>query len=150
MFRELIWDYKENPDGLPVHAIMDDFACGCPITGFPNTISVCRSRNIFCSIIIQSIAQLETLYQTAACTICDNCDSVLFLGSNDPKTAQWIGERVNQPAHSILTMPVEEALLIRRGIPSKKVKKYTVESACDKDGTEQVESNCPQIPEPGI
>lgn len=30
LFRELIWDYKKNPDGLTVHAIMDDFACGCP------------------------------------------------------------------------------------------------------------------------
>lgn len=150
LFRELIWDYKENPDGLSVHAIMDDFACGCPITGFPNTISVCRSRNIFCSIIIQSIAQLETLYQAAACTICDNCDSVLFLGSNDPKTAQWIGDRVNQPAHSILTMPVEEAMLIRRGAKARKIKRYTLESAYDKDGVERLQSDSPQIPEPGI
>lgn len=150
MFRELIREYKENPGGLPVHVIMDDFACGCPITGFPNTISVCRSRNIFCSIIVQSIAQLETLYRTAACTICDNCDSVLFLGSNDPRTAWWISERVNRPAHSILTMPVEDVLLIRRGEAAKKVKRYTLERVCDKVDAEHLQSRSPQIPEPGI
>lgn len=129
MFKALI--ERSDQDGYPVHTILDDFACGCPIQGFDNITSVIRSRGIYTSIIIQSVSQLEALYGTKAATICDNCDTTLYLGGNDPTTARWIGERANRSPHAILTMPVDDALLIQRGKPAKKVKRYRLEDHHD-------------------
>lgn len=118
---------RSDQDGYPVHIILDDFACGCPIQGFDNITSVIRSRGIYVSVIIQSIAQLEALYGNKAATICENCDTTLYLGGNDPATARWIGERANRASYAILSMPVEDALLIQRGKPVQKVKRYRLE-----------------------
>ena len=122
---------RSDQDGYPVHIILDDFACGCPIQGFDNITSVIRSRGIYVSVIIQSIAQLESLYGNKAATICDNCDTTLYLGGNDPTTARWIGERANRASYAILSMPVEDALLIQRGKPAKKVRRYMLEDHQD-------------------
>ncbi len=129
MFKTLV--ERSDQDGYPVHIILDDFACGCPIQGFDNITSVIRSRGIYVSVIIQSIAQLEALYGNKAATICDNCDTTLYLGGNDPTTARWIGERANRSPHAILTMPVDDALLIQRGKPAKKVKRCRLEDHHD-------------------
>lgn len=128
LFRTLINSKERNSEPFyPVHVIMDDFACGCPIGHFDNIISVIRSRGIYASAIVQSITQLETLYGARAATIMENCDTVLYLGGNDVGTARWIGERANKPAHSILTMPVEDALLLQRGKAARKVRRYRME-----------------------
>lgn len=112
----------------PVHVVMDDFACGCRVADFDRTISVIRSRGIYASVIIQSIAQLEALYGRAAATIAENCDTVLYLGGNDPGTARWIGDRANRPAHSVLSMPPQEGLLLQRGKPARRVRRYGLEA----------------------
>jgi len=122
---------RSDQDGYPVHIILDDFACGCPIQGFDSISSVIRSRGIYVSLIIQSIAQLESLYGNKAATICENCDTTLYLGGNDPATARWIGERANRPPHAILTMPVGDALLIQRGKSVQKVRRYMLEDHQD-------------------
>lgn len=49
------------------------------IPDFEETISVIRSREISACIILQSKAQLKAVYKDHAGTICDNCDSQLFL-----------------------------------------------------------------------
>lgn len=120
-----------DADGYPVHIILDDFACGCPIQGFDSISSVIRSRGIYVSVIIQSIAQLESLYGNKAATICENCDTTLYLGGNDPTTARWIGERANRSTYAILSMPVDDALLIQRGKSVQKVKRYRLEDHQD-------------------
>ena len=112
---------------LPVHFIMDDFAAGYRIEGFDRIISVIRSRSIYASLIIQSVAQLETLYGAAAATIMENCDTTLYLGGNDPRTTRYIGDRANRPPHTILTMPAKEALLFQRGQEGQKVQRYRLE-----------------------
>ena len=132
-YEQMLKTLVEHSDagGYPVHIILDDFACGCPIQGFDSISSVIRSRGIYVSLIIQSIAQLESLYGNKAATICDNCDTTLYLGGNDPTTARWIGERANRASYAILSMPVEDALLIQRGKPAKKVRRYMLEDHQD-------------------
>ena len=69
---------------IPVHIDFDDFATGARIADFPEKISICRSQNISFSLLLQSEAQLERMYSTYGCTeIEDNCDSFIFLGSNN-------------------------------------------------------------------
>ena len=145
MFKALI--ERSDQDGFPVHIILDDFACGCPIQGFDNIISVIRSRNIAASIMIQSITQLEKLYGPAAAIICENCDTTLYLGGNDPTTARWIGERANKPPHAILSMPVEDMLILQRGQAVRKVQRYNLKEQYFELETETGKDSYPQITE---
>ena len=145
MFKALI--ERSDQDGFPVHIILDDFACGCPIQGFDNIISVIRSRNIAASIMIQSITQLEKLYGPAAAIICENCDTTLYLGGNDPTTARWIGERANKPPHAILSMPVEDMLILQRGQAVRKVQRYNLKEQYFELETETGKDSYPQIAE---
>lgn len=113
---------------LPVRMIMDDFASGCRVEGFDKVISVVRSRHLYLSVIIQSISQLEGLYGPArSATILNNADTLLYLGGSDVATAKYIGDRGNLPAHRILDMGVDEALLFRRGQAVRRVKRYRPE-----------------------
>lgn len=60
-------------------------------------ISVIRSRNIAMSILLQGISQLGELYdEKAAASIMACCDTILFLGSNQPETTKYISELCGQ------------------------------------------------------
>ena len=116
-----------NDDGrllVPVRMILDDFASGSQMPDFDKTISVIRSRDICVSLIIQSLTQLETLYDhPTAVTIINNCDNILFLGGQDKETAEYIAYRAMKTPETILLMPRDKAYLIRSGEPARLVTK---------------------------
>ena len=119
---------KDHPDHMlpiPVRLYLDDFATNLYIPDFDKIISVIRSREISVSVILQNITQLDTLYgHPAARTIMNNCDSQLYLGGQDPETAEYISVRTNKPIESILAMPLEKAWLLRRGSRCDLSEKY--------------------------
>lgn len=123
-----------NPDGrlkVPVRMILDDFASGSTIPDFDKVISVIRSRDISVSLIIQSLTQLETLYDhPTSITIVNNCDNILFLGGQDRETAEYIAYRAIKTTESVLMMPRDSAYLIRSGERAKLVKKIVPYSTC--------------------
>ena len=89
----------------PVHFILDEFANIGRIPQFEETIAVTRSRNIGISVILQSMAQLESRYDKKAKTIIDCCDTTLFLGgksnSTNEEIAKMIGkETINQMTYN--------------------------------------------------
>lgn len=106
---------RDNELPVPVTFIMDDFGSGCRIDNFEKMISNIRSRRISAILAVQSFAQLREGYGESASTIADDCDTLLYLGSNDPKTAQQIAVRVNKTAYSVLHMPLHTSWIIRRG-----------------------------------
>lgn len=79
---------------LPIHlrCILDEFANVGKIPNFEELIAVIRSRNISASIILQSRAQLEGIYDKHADTIFDNCDTMLFLGGKSVKTLEEVSK----------------------------------------------------------
>lgn len=117
----------ENPDGrltVPVRIIMDDFAASAVIPNFDKIISVIRSRDIYVSLIIQSLSQLESMYTPAVSrTILNNCDHILYLGSQDIDTAGYIAARASRTPEAILSMPRDKAYLITAGDRAKLVDK---------------------------
>ncbi len=118
-------DYADHRLPVPVRFMLDDFAAGTVIPHFDNLTSVIRSREISVSIVIQSLTQLEGLYgRNAAMTIINNCDNCLYLGGQDTHTAQFMAEKVNKPASTILNLPLGSAYLFTRGRQAKAVKKY--------------------------
>ena len=100
---------------VPVRFFMDDFATNCKIANFENMVSNIRSRKISVMIILQSLSQLEKSYGKSAHTIVDDCDTLIYMGGNDPETAHQIAIRCNKTAHTILHMPLCTSWIFRRG-----------------------------------
>ena len=110
---------------IPVRLIIDDFAAGTVIPDFDSILSVIRSREIYVSIILQSISQLESLYgHTKATTIMNNCDHLIYLGGQDAETARYIGTKAGKSAGGILSMPLGSAWIFERGNQPRQVQKY--------------------------
>ncbi len=110
---------------VPVRIILDDFATNVQIPDFDKIISVIRSREIYASVILQSISQLESVYDKAtSLTIVNNCDTCLYLGGQDVDTARLIGTKMNKTANTILNLPLGEAYLFSRGSEPKRVQKF--------------------------
>lgn len=118
-FKQL-FEYAENrPDGvlpIPVHVLCDDFATGSRVLNFSEYISIFREKGISVTLLLQSESQLEQMYGTDnATTIINNCDSYIYLGGMDLRTAQNISLRLNAPLDEVLYMPIGQEILFRRG-----------------------------------
>lgn len=115
---------------VPVRFYLDDFASNAVIPEFDRILSVIRSREIYASVIIQSLSQLESIYGRAkAMTILNNCDSLLCLGvGRDLETARYISMQANRPVSAVLNTPSGEAWLLTRGRAAEKVEKYDLKT----------------------
>lgn len=100
---------------VPVRFILDDFATNCKIAQFPRMISSIRSRGISTMLMIQAESQLASSYGDDWATIIGNCDTYVYLGGNDVKTAQAVAERADVLPKKILNMPVGTNWIFRRG-----------------------------------
>lgn len=118
-------DYEGHRLKVPVRIILDDFAANTIIPDFDRIISVIRSREIYVSIILQSITQLYSMYgMDKGQTIINNCDNCLYLGGQDVETAKYIAVKANKSTNTILDMPVTDAYLFTRGQKPCKVEKF--------------------------
>jgi len=99
----------------PIQIIMDDFATNVVINDFDRMISSIRSRNISVMIALQSNAQLESFYGDKGQTILGNCDTYVYLGGNDLCTANEVSIRSGAPFEAVLSLPVGNAWIFRRG-----------------------------------
>ena len=106
---------KDSQLPVPVRFLMDDFATNCKIVHFENMISNIRSRKISVILVIQSLSQLDAGYGDSAHTIIDNCDTMLYMGGNDPTTAREIAIRCDKTVQTILHMPLCHSWIFRRG-----------------------------------
>lgn len=106
---------KDNCLPVPVRFILDDFATNCKIAEFPRMIASIRSRGISTMLMIQAESQLTKCYGDDDTTIIGNCDTYVYLGTNDVKTAQAVAERADVPMKKILYMPVGTNWIFRRG-----------------------------------
>lgn len=118
-FKQL-FEYAESSQNgvlpVPVHVLCDDFATGGRVLNFAEYISIFREKRISVTLLLQSESQLEQMYGTGnATTIINNCDSYIYLGGMDIKTAQNISLRLNVPIDEVLYMPIGQEILFRRG-----------------------------------
>lgn len=73
-----------------VRFILDEFANIGEIPEFDEKLSTVRKYEISCSIILQALSQLKVIYKDKWNTIVGNCDTKLFLGSDDQETIEWM------------------------------------------------------------
>lgn len=121
VYRKML-EKAENGTGRlerEMYFILDEFANIPAIKDFENKISTSRSRNIWFHMFIQSYMQLEIVYSPECTqTILDNCNSHVFLGSQnfDTKTrfAKECGKRtipnlesvINPASHGMTEIPL--------------------------------------------
>lgn len=100
---------------VPVRFMLDDFA-NLALPDFDDVLSVIRSREISCTIICQTVSQLEARYnQAIANSIIGNCDRHLVLGFQDERTACYFSLRANKTATTLLETPADNWWLFERG-----------------------------------
>ena len=106
---------KEGRLPVPVRFMLDDFA-NLTLPGFDDVLSVIRSREISCTVICQTVSQLEARYnQAVANSIIGNCDRQLVLGFQDERTARYFALRANKTAATLLETPADSWWLFERG-----------------------------------
>lgn len=76
----------------PVYFILEEFCSIDPIKNITELLSTMRSRRIYPSIVIQSIAQLKDRYQKKWENIISQCDTLVSLGVNDKFTANYVSD----------------------------------------------------------
>ena len=77
---------------VPVNCIMDEFPNVSLPTEFEKILATCRSRSIYCSIIIQNMSQLKALFKDSWESLVGNCDEFLYLGGNEKETHKYVSE----------------------------------------------------------
>lgn len=146
-FRLLCYEADSEPDSrlqVPVRIILDDFATGAVIPDFDKLISVIRSRDIYVSIILQSISQLDSVYGSSHAgnavtkTIVNNCDTILFLGGQDEETEHFVAKKCLKTEDTIHTKPREKAYLMVAGKIGRLTDKIVPYSTLEvKDGSDE-------------
>ena len=77
---------------VPVNCIMDEFPNVSLPNEFEKILATCRSRSIYCSIIIQNMSQLKALFKDSWESLVGNCDEFLYLGGNEEETHKYVSE----------------------------------------------------------
>lgn len=76
----------------PVRFLLDEFANIGTIPDFTKKLATMRQYEISCTIILQNLAQIKTMYKDDWESIVGNCDSFLFLGGQEFSTLEYISK----------------------------------------------------------
>lgn len=105
IFSQVITHLSQREEGQypPILVLMDEFAQLGQIPRFNNSLATLRSRNVHMMIFIQSMSQLDAIYeQTGRKIINDNCRYKLILGATDVDTQKYFSELSgNQTVYSV-------------------------------------------------
>lgn len=100
---------------VPVRFMLDDFA-NLRLPDFDDVLSVIRSREISCTVVCQTVSQLEARYgEASANSIVGNCDRHLVLAFQDERTARYFSTRAGRTPTTLLETPQGTWWLFCRG-----------------------------------
>lgn len=97
---ETLYFHAENECGgkkrlnVPVRFLLDEFANIGQIPNFEKKLATMRKYGISCTIILQSLSQIKSLYKDDYQGIIGNCDSFILLGTNDEETAKYVSDKL--------------------------------------------------------
>lgn len=80
----------------PVRFLLDEFANIGQIPEFTKKLATMRKYDISCSVILQNLAQIKTMYKDDWESIVGNCDSFLFLGGQEYSTLEYISKELGK------------------------------------------------------
>lgn len=138
----------------PVRFLLDEFANIGQIPEFTKKLATMRKYDISCTVVLQNLAQIKTMYKDDWESIVGNCDSFLFLGGQEYSTLEYVSKELgkttvtvrnrsmsngknknsslsfNQTArdlmtpNEIMTMPKDECICIINGLDPFYDKKF--------------------------
>lgn len=95
---------------VPVNFLMDEFANVKIPENFPELLSTMRSRNVFCSIILQNISQLKEIFGDKEWeSIVGNCDELVYLGGNEQSTHEYVSTLLGKETINVSTDSVTKS-----------------------------------------
>lgn len=121
-FQRSVWLADQQPDGMlpvPVTCWLDEFANIGRLPDFEITMATVRSRGISAVVVVQVLGQGKALYGDQWSTIMANCDTALFLGSQDQETRKWVAEALGKETIRTVDASISHG---RRGGGSKNIK----------------------------
>ncbi len=83
---------------LPIHVrcLLDEFANVGTIPRFEELLATMRSMEILANVIIQNLSQLKKMYKDSWENVLGNCDSLLFLGGQEPTTLEHVSKTLGK------------------------------------------------------
>lgn len=87
-----------------VRFMLDEFANIGSIPNFSEKLATIRKYEMSCTIILQALSQLKTMYKDDWNTITSNCDTKLFLGCDDTETIKWLIEVLGKKTTTVENM----------------------------------------------
>ena len=131
LFQQVIDELCREADAQPshslpvhVHLFLDDFGTNLKLNRFDAAIAGMRSRELSCSVILQSEGQLKQMYGDAWSTILASCGAYVFLGSNDVETCRNVSLRLDKPLGSVLYKKYEDIFVFQQGRGPKCARRY--------------------------
>lgn len=76
----------------PVRLMLDEFANIGRINQFEQRLATMRSRKLSATIITQDLSQIEAKYKTSWKSLIGNCDTFVYLGSNEKGTNEYVSK----------------------------------------------------------
>ncbi len=110
LYRKMIERSEKTNKPEELHFILDEFGNIPHIRDFENKIATSRSRNIWFHLVVQSYAQIQTVYDeigrsTKSNVIIDNCNAQIFLGSQHYPTRERFSLECG--SHNVLDLDSE-------------------------------------------
>lgn len=83
---------------LPFHVrcLLDEFANVGTIPRFEELLATMRSMEISANVIIQNLSQLKKMYKDSWENVLGNCDSLLFMGGQEPTTLEHVSKTLGK------------------------------------------------------
>lgn len=119
---------KNNCLNVHTHLFLDDIGTNLTIERLDCYLAACRSREISCSVILQSIGQLKKQYGEAYTAILGSCASLVFLGSNDINTCYEMSLRLNKPLNTVLYKNTKDVYVFTQGEQPVKSEVYNIKA----------------------
>lgn len=91
------WSHREERKEPPILLVLDEMPRLARINGLTNALATLRSRNVHILTVIQSMAQLDSIYgQDNRKVIADNCRFKFVLSATDPETQKYFSDLAGQ------------------------------------------------------
>ncbi len=84
--------YYDGALKVHVRCMLDEFANLGQIPRFEELLATMRSMEISANVIIQNLSQLKKMYKDSWENVTGNCDSLLYLGGQEPSTLEHISK----------------------------------------------------------
>lgn len=125
----VLCDIAENKYGgmlpVPIHFMLDEFTNIGEIPNFDKIICTLKGRNIYVSLVMQSISNLRRIYKFSD-EIVKSCDNILFFGSCNDETLLLFSQLLKKSKEELVKMDCKKCYLITYSAKPMLSRKYDI------------------------